>query len=150
MKKKKFESRNSNDSLQQPLYDSDPSTVESELGEKKIRFGNETSSFETNLNFPARVDNIVPPYRRPSLDILLPSIRFPYFDKVIEQLMAWSGMDLKMAKTYYQDKECQGRFLDGFRDDIKYDHVGPKTQDRKKAKYYKDDQVTMKDLKGKS
>ncbi|GJV12540.1 hypothetical protein Tco_1354081 [Tanacetum coccineum] len=49
----------------------------------------------------------------------------------------------------YQDKECQGRLLDGFQENIKYEHVGPKTQDRKKAKYYKDDQVTIKDLKGK-
>ncbi|GJQ97347.1 reverse transcriptase domain-containing protein [Tanacetum coccineum] len=30
------------------------------------------------LNFHVRVDNIVAPYGRPSLDILLPSIRFPY------------------------------------------------------------------------
>ncbi|GKB64032.1 hypothetical protein Tco_0920218 [Tanacetum coccineum] len=49
----------------------------------------------------------------------------------------------------YQDKDCQGRLLDGFQDDIKYEHVGLKTQDRKKAKLYKDDQVMMKDLKGK-
>ncbi|GJT87047.1 hypothetical protein Tco_1068764 [Tanacetum coccineum] len=49
MKKKKFGSRNSNDFLQQPLYDSDPSTVGSESGEKKILFGNETSSFETKI-----------------------------------------------------------------------------------------------------
>ncbi|GJW90473.1 hypothetical protein Tco_0168026, partial [Tanacetum coccineum] len=51
------------------------------------------------------------------------------------------------------------RLLDGFQDDIKYEHVGPKTQDRKKVKYCKDDrkkvkyckddQVMMKDLKGK-
>ncbi|GKB61268.1 hypothetical protein Tco_0917454 [Tanacetum coccineum] len=40
----------------------------------------------------------------------------------------------------YQDKDCQGRLLDGFQEDIKYEHVGSKTQDRKKAKYYKDDQ----------
>ncbi|GKE46204.1 hypothetical protein Tco_1477462, partial [Tanacetum coccineum] len=46
----------------------------------------------------------------------------------------------------YQDKDYQGRLLDGFQDDIKYEHVGPKTQDRKKAKYYKDDKVMMKDL----
>ncbi|GJW19454.1 hypothetical protein Tco_0026890 [Tanacetum coccineum] len=31
----------------------------------------------------------------------------------------------------------------------RYEHVGPKSQDHKKAKYCKDDQVTMKDLKGK-
>ncbi|GKC50630.1 hypothetical protein Tco_1073375, partial [Tanacetum coccineum] len=43
----------------------------------------------------ARVDNV----RRLSFDILLPLIRFPV--KVIEQLMARSGMDLKMAKTCY-------------------------------------------------
>ncbi|GKB02023.1 hypothetical protein Tco_0830067 [Tanacetum coccineum] len=49
MKKKKFESQNSNDFLQQPLYDSDPSTVESESGEKKIIFRNETLSFETKI-----------------------------------------------------------------------------------------------------
>ncbi|GJX91727.1 hypothetical protein Tco_0345053 [Tanacetum coccineum] len=49
----------------------------------------------------------------------------------------------------YQEKDCQGRLLDNFQDDIKYEHVGPKTQDRKKEKYYKDDQVMMKDLKGK-
>ncbi|GJR71790.1 hypothetical protein Tco_0084155 [Tanacetum coccineum] len=49
----------------------------------------------------------------------------------------------------YKDKDCQGRLLDGFQDDIKYEHVGPKIQDRKKAKYYKDDQVMMKDLKDK-
>nr|GEW85727.1 reverse transcriptase zinc-binding domain-containing protein [Tanacetum cinerariifolium] len=45
----KFESRNSNDFLQQPLYDFDPSTVESESGENKTIFGNETSSFETKI-----------------------------------------------------------------------------------------------------
>ncbi|GJR10987.1 putative reverse transcriptase domain-containing protein [Tanacetum coccineum] len=33
-----------------------------------------------------------------SLDILLPSIRFPYTVKVTEHLMTQSGMDLKMAK----------------------------------------------------
>ncbi|GKC39276.1 hypothetical protein Tco_1051660, partial [Tanacetum coccineum] len=49
----------------------------------------------------------------------------------------------------YQDKDCQGRLLDGFQDNIKYEHVGPKAQDHNKAKYYKDDQVMMKDLKGK-
>ncbi|GKF02443.1 hypothetical protein Tco_0029366, partial [Tanacetum coccineum] len=48
----------------------------------------------------------------------------------------------------YQDKDCQGRLLESFQDDIKYEHVGPKTQDRKKAKNYKDDQVMMKYLKG--
>ncbi|GKG17210.1 hypothetical protein Tco_0362167, partial [Tanacetum coccineum] len=31
------------------MYDSDSSNVESELGEKKILFGNETSSFETKI-----------------------------------------------------------------------------------------------------
>ncbi|GJW90559.1 hypothetical protein Tco_0168112 [Tanacetum coccineum] len=43
----------------------------------------------------------------------------------------------------------EGRLLVGFQDEIKYEHLGPKTKDRKKVKYYKDDQVTMKDLKGK-
>ncbi|GJS25853.1 hypothetical protein Tco_0486473 [Tanacetum coccineum] len=41
----------------------------------------------------------------------------------------------------YQDKDCQGRLLDRFQDDIKYEHVGPKIQDRKKAKHYKYDQA---------
>ncbi|GKA88858.1 hypothetical protein Tco_0810670 [Tanacetum coccineum] len=49
MKKKKFESRNSNDLLQKALYDFDPSNVESESGEKKILFGNDTLSFETKI-----------------------------------------------------------------------------------------------------
>ncbi|GKB74280.1 hypothetical protein Tco_0935692 [Tanacetum coccineum] len=49
IKKKKFESQISNDFLQESLYDSDPSNVESESGEKKIIFGNETSSFETKI-----------------------------------------------------------------------------------------------------
>ncbi|GJT41229.1 hypothetical protein Tco_0941094 [Tanacetum coccineum] len=49
MKKKKFDSQISNDFLQKSLYDSDPSNVESESGEKKILFGNETSSFETKI-----------------------------------------------------------------------------------------------------
>ncbi|GJW26428.1 hypothetical protein Tco_0040239 [Tanacetum coccineum] len=49
MKKKKFDSRISNDFLQRSLYDSDPSSVESESGEKKILFRNETSSFETKI-----------------------------------------------------------------------------------------------------
>ncbi|GJR26450.1 reverse transcriptase domain-containing protein [Tanacetum coccineum] len=35
-----------------------------------------------------------------SLDILLPSIRFPYTVKVTEHLMARSGTDLKMAKLF--------------------------------------------------
>ncbi|GKB00116.1 hypothetical protein Tco_0828109 [Tanacetum coccineum] len=48
----------------------------------------------------------------------------------------------------YQDKDGQRRLLESFQYDIKYEHVGPKTQDRKKAKYYKDDQVMIKDLKG--
>ncbi|GKB49767.1 hypothetical protein Tco_0900520 [Tanacetum coccineum] len=48
MKKKKFESQISNDFLQKSLYD-DPSNVESESEEKKIIFGNETSSFETKI-----------------------------------------------------------------------------------------------------
>ncbi|GKA88857.1 hypothetical protein Tco_0810669 [Tanacetum coccineum] len=30
-----------------------------------------------------------------------------------------------------------------------YEHVGPKSQNHKKAKYCKDDQVMLKDLKGK-
>ncbi|GJS32332.1 putative reverse transcriptase domain-containing protein [Tanacetum coccineum] len=49
MKKKKLDSRISNDFLQNSLYDSDPLSVESESGEKKILFGNETSSFETKI-----------------------------------------------------------------------------------------------------
>ncbi|GJT61158.1 hypothetical protein Tco_1004691 [Tanacetum coccineum] len=49
MKKKKFESRNSNDLLQKSLYDSDPSNVESESGEKKILFGNDTSCLKTKI-----------------------------------------------------------------------------------------------------
>ncbi|GJT15957.1 hypothetical protein Tco_0874663 [Tanacetum coccineum] len=49
MKKKKFESRNSNDLLQKYLYDSDPSNVESESGEKKILFGNDTSCLKTKI-----------------------------------------------------------------------------------------------------
>ncbi|GJW40033.1 hypothetical protein Tco_0065878 [Tanacetum coccineum] len=48
MKKKKFKSQISNDFLQKSLYD-DPSIVESESGEKKIIFRNETSSFETKI-----------------------------------------------------------------------------------------------------
>nr|GEV39335.1 hypothetical protein [Tanacetum cinerariifolium] len=55
----------------------------------------------------------------------------------------------KYQQGLAKDKDCQGRLLVGFQDDIKYEHVGPKTQGRKKVKYYKDDQVTMKDLKGK-
>ncbi|GKD37248.1 hypothetical protein Tco_1257455 [Tanacetum coccineum] len=49
MKKKKFDSRISNDFLQKSSYDSDPSSVESESREKRILFGNETSSFETKI-----------------------------------------------------------------------------------------------------
>ncbi|GKD25299.1 hypothetical protein Tco_1231513 [Tanacetum coccineum] len=49
MKKKKFESQNSNELLQKSLYDSDPSNVESESGEKKILFRNDTLSFETKI-----------------------------------------------------------------------------------------------------
>ncbi|GJX86795.1 hypothetical protein Tco_0337569 [Tanacetum coccineum] len=49
MKKKKLDSRTSNDFLQKILYDCDPSSVESESGEKKILFGNKTSSFETKI-----------------------------------------------------------------------------------------------------
>ncbi|GJZ16172.1 hypothetical protein Tco_0551849 [Tanacetum coccineum] len=49
MKKKKFNSQISNDFLQKYLYDSDPSNVESDSGEKKIIFENETSSFETKI-----------------------------------------------------------------------------------------------------
>ncbi|GJW45573.1 hypothetical protein Tco_0077219 [Tanacetum coccineum] len=49
MKKKKFDFRNSNYFLQKSLYDSDPWNVESELGEKRIIFENETSSFETKI-----------------------------------------------------------------------------------------------------
>ncbi|GJS68105.1 MAK10-like protein [Tanacetum coccineum] len=47
--KKKLESHISNDFFQKSLYDSDPSNVESESGEKKIIFKNETSSFETKI-----------------------------------------------------------------------------------------------------
>ncbi|GJW12648.1 hypothetical protein Tco_1578475 [Tanacetum coccineum] len=49
VKKKKFDSRILNDFLQKSLYDSDPSSVESESGEKNILFRNETSSFETKI-----------------------------------------------------------------------------------------------------
>ncbi|GJS56473.1 retrovirus-related pol polyprotein from transposon TNT 1-94 [Tanacetum coccineum] len=49
MKKKKFDSQISNDFRQKSFYDSDPSNVESESGEKKILFRNETSSFETKI-----------------------------------------------------------------------------------------------------
>ncbi|GKA73463.1 hypothetical protein Tco_0779765 [Tanacetum coccineum] len=49
MKRKKFESQNSNDLLQKSLCDSDPSNVESKSGEKKILFGNDTSSLETKI-----------------------------------------------------------------------------------------------------
>ncbi|GKD80375.1 hypothetical protein Tco_1342996 [Tanacetum coccineum] len=49
IKKKKFASRISNDFLQKSLYDSDISNVESESGEKKILFENETLSFETKI-----------------------------------------------------------------------------------------------------
>ncbi|GJS42420.1 hypothetical protein Tco_0567463 [Tanacetum coccineum] len=49
IKKKKFDSRISNYFLQKPLYDSDPSNVESESGEKNIIFRNETPSFETKI-----------------------------------------------------------------------------------------------------
>ncbi|GKB85406.1 hypothetical protein Tco_0957678 [Tanacetum coccineum] len=44
-----FDSRISSDFLQKSLYDSDPASVELESGEKKILFGNETSSFETKI-----------------------------------------------------------------------------------------------------
>ncbi|GJS29084.1 hypothetical protein Tco_0489704 [Tanacetum coccineum] len=49
MKQKKFDSRISTDFLQKFVNDSDPSKVESELGEKRILFRNETSSFETKI-----------------------------------------------------------------------------------------------------
>ncbi|GJS21490.1 hypothetical protein Tco_0450122 [Tanacetum coccineum] len=49
MKKKKYDSRISNDFLQKSLYDSYPSNIESESGEKNILFGNETSSFESKI-----------------------------------------------------------------------------------------------------
>ncbi|GJR69891.1 reverse transcriptase domain-containing protein [Tanacetum coccineum] len=62
----------------------------------------------------------------------------------------WEREDQIRAKCkVIKLKDYQGRLLDSFQDDIKYEHVGPKTQDHKKAKYYKDDQVMMKDLKGK-
>ncbi|GJS00693.1 hypothetical protein Tco_0317201 [Tanacetum coccineum] len=46
---KKFDSRILNVFLQESLYDSDSSSVESISGEKKILFGNETSSFKTKI-----------------------------------------------------------------------------------------------------
>ncbi|GJZ41371.1 hypothetical protein Tco_0588257 [Tanacetum coccineum] len=49
MKKKIFDSHTSNDFLQKSLYDSDPSNVELESGEKMIIFGNETSSFKIKI-----------------------------------------------------------------------------------------------------
>ncbi|GJR37234.1 hypothetical protein Tco_1212918 [Tanacetum coccineum] len=49
MKKKKFDSRISNDFLKLSLYDSDPSNVESESREKNSIFENETSSFKTKI-----------------------------------------------------------------------------------------------------
>ncbi|GKB53394.1 hypothetical protein Tco_0904147 [Tanacetum coccineum] len=49
MKKKTLDSRISSDFLQKSLYDSNASNVQSESGEKKILFGNETSSFETKI-----------------------------------------------------------------------------------------------------
>ncbi|GJX72905.1 hypothetical protein Tco_0311500 [Tanacetum coccineum] len=49
MKKKKFASRISNDFLQKSFYDSDPSNVKSVSEEKKILFGNKTSSFESKI-----------------------------------------------------------------------------------------------------
>ncbi|GJV55814.1 hypothetical protein Tco_1456819 [Tanacetum coccineum] len=63
---------------------------------RKLR--DEADFFQVDI-LSARADNGVLPYRRLSFDILLPLIRFHYTVKVIEQLMAWSGMDLKMAKT---------------------------------------------------
>ncbi|GKG28392.1 hypothetical protein Tco_0406719 [Tanacetum coccineum] len=60
-----------------------------------------------------------------------------------------SSSNSKIIKKYFNpNKDCQGILLERFQDDIKYEHVGPKTQDRQKAKYYKDDQVMMKDRKG--
>ncbi|GJT46682.1 hypothetical protein Tco_0955397 [Tanacetum coccineum] len=47
MKKKKFNSRISNDFLKKSLHDSDPSNVESESEEKKILFRNKTSRSKT-------------------------------------------------------------------------------------------------------
>ncbi|GJZ62990.1 hypothetical protein Tco_0619411 [Tanacetum coccineum] len=49
MKRKNFESQNSNDLLQKSLCASDPSNVESKSEEKKILFGNDTSSLETKI-----------------------------------------------------------------------------------------------------
>ncbi|GJU89994.1 hypothetical protein Tco_1302417 [Tanacetum coccineum] len=44
-----------------------------------------------------------------------------------------------------QVKAYQGRLLDSFEDEEQYEHVGPKTQERKKVKNHKDDQVMIKD-----
>ncbi|GJT25528.1 hypothetical protein Tco_0895465 [Tanacetum coccineum] len=56
--------------------------------------------------------------------------------------------------TYSQSQSVQvnayqGRLLDSFQDEEMYKHVGPKTQERKKAKNHKDNQVMIKsqDLK---
>ncbi|GJX76049.1 hypothetical protein Tco_0322860 [Tanacetum coccineum] len=56
--------------------------------------------------------------------------------------------------TYSQSQSVQvnayqGRLLDSFQDEEMYKHIGPKTQERKKAKNHKDNQVMIKsqDLK---
>ncbi|GJW33866.1 hypothetical protein Tco_0053898 [Tanacetum coccineum] len=49
MKKKTFASRITSDFLQKSLYDSGASNVQSKSGEKRILFGNDTSSFETKI-----------------------------------------------------------------------------------------------------
>ncbi|GJX12242.1 hypothetical protein Tco_0202101, partial [Tanacetum coccineum] len=49
MKKKMFDSRITSDFLQKSLHDFDASNVQSESGEKKILFENETTSFETKI-----------------------------------------------------------------------------------------------------
>ncbi|GJR32488.1 putative reverse transcriptase domain-containing protein [Tanacetum coccineum] len=58
-----------------------------------------------------------------SLDILLPSIRFPYTVKVTEHLMARSGTDLKMAKlvmssSNHPTSEIEDAFSSNFPDFI--------------------------------
>ncbi|GJW54143.1 hypothetical protein Tco_0098228 [Tanacetum coccineum] len=58
-----------------------------------------------------------------SLDILLPSIRFPYTVKVTEHLMARSGTDLKMAKLVmsspnHPTSEIEDAFSSNFSDYI--------------------------------
>ncbi|GJY59958.1 hypothetical protein Tco_0459850 [Tanacetum coccineum] len=56
---------------------------------------------------------------------------------------------LHLHSDEWKSFQCQRQIALRFQDDIKYEHVGPQTQDHKKAKYYKGRQVMMKDLKGK-